>query len=259
MTEEIEAVATEPQEVQDEPQADAYAEEARKFGWAPIEDWHGDPEKHISAEKYMTRGAGALKKLESENAELRRQTETVAQRIERMERAQKAAYEAQLRAKEDELEEAKRRAVDTGNVKAYEDAARKQKELTKREQPELPPEDQQAIMGWLGAHPEYKTDTKYQAEINALWSEASELGIKDTQSILKYIDKHHKPTPVAKAPGVETDTPLRAGKQSKGWMQIPAEDRKQAEAFIKQGLFDAIAKEKKITPQEAYALAYFEE
>lgn len=244
------------------PPVDQYADEARKFGWAPIEDWRGDPEKHISAEKYMTRGAGALKKLESENVELRKQTETVAQRIERMERAQKTAYEAQLRAKEEELEEVKRRAVDTGNVKAYEEASRKQKELTKPELPELPelpPEDQLAIRGWLDAHPEYRTDTKYQAEINKLWSKAEELGIKDAQFILKYIDKNHDPAPAAKAPGVESGTPLRTGRQAKGWMSIPAEDRKQAAAFIEQGLFDAIAKEKKITPQEAYALAYFEE
>lgn len=247
------------------PEPDKYESDAKKYGWAPIEDWHGDPDKHISAEKYMTRGAGALKKLEAEKSALEKRVEqvesTITTRVERMERAQKAAHEAQLREKLAAIETIKRKAVETGDTKSYEAAAKREKDLQAPAEPQektLAPDDQQAVTGWLDAHPDYRTNAEYQGEINSLWAKAEQYGIKDVKSILKFIDDNYKPAAKPVPPGVEGGGATRGTSKRGRWAEIPAEDRKQAEKFIADGTFDVIAKEKGMTPQEAYAQLYFE-
>ena len=255
-------------EVTQEPAPDKYEAEAVKYGWKPAAEWDG--EGHMSAEKFMTKGPGTSRKLAEKVEQLERKlTETDAQyseRLRRNEQAIQAAAEARLQARISDIESAKRRAVETGDVARYEALEQEKQQVVQQESPRQEDgpseEDSRAMGAWIAAHPDYRSNKTYQAEIDKLWNRAMGYGIKDVPSVLKFIDDNYKAPVKAERTAAAVDgggIGAAVGGKKNGWSSIPAEDRKEAARFIADGTFDDLAEKMKTTPEEAYAAKYWEQ
>ena len=258
-------------------EVDPYEEEAKEYGWKPADEWQGDQSGHISAERFMTRGAGATRKLqktvEDLNGRLASTEADVSERLSRTEAAMRAAGDARVKAAEERIRKEMMEAVESGDTERFTALDKEREEVRRGSEPDSKgptQEDKAVVQGWIAENPLFKTDTTFNALTNRFWQDAMNDGMSDPSAIFKVVDRRlreelpHKfktdePSPRPRAPSVETGGVKPAKKRGKGWADIPNADRSQAQSFIDDGLFDDLAKEMKVTPQEAYASKYHED
>ena len=105
--------------------------EARKLGWKPVEEFSGDPGKHVDAETFYKRGQEMMPILRAQNRDL-------VKRLDKMERDQKKAAEffsqAETRAHERAMADIRAeiaQAVESGDTKAANEALDRMGKLDK--------------------------------------------------------------------------------------------------------------------------------
>lgn len=137
----------EEQETQLDP---AVEQEARSMGWVPQEEFRGDLDKWRPADEFVQRGKEFLPIVQSQNRKLRDQLEAkdreFEERVARMERMNQQAMDRQRQQIIDSYENAKERAVESGDTEAYrrlkDDQAKALKDLddttTDKDEPKTP-------------------------------------------------------------------------------------------------------------------------
>lgn len=131
-------MATAPADIQNEPvdtgQDDApvdFAAEASRMGWKPLEEFNGDPTKHVDAETFYKRGQEMMPILKAQNKTLLKRLETLEREhkksAEFFSKGEERAYQralADIRAEQEA-------AVESGDIEAHRKAAKKLDELEK--------------------------------------------------------------------------------------------------------------------------------
>ena len=277
---EPEFIEPEIEDPTDEPEVDEYEDEAKKYGWKPADEFSGEG-SHMSAEAFMLRGPGTSRKSQAENAELKKQLKDVeashSGRIERMEKAMKAGEDARIEARATALAQRKRAAAEDGDLELYDriEAHEKQAKPSKEPVPQIPESERVAIESWL-AKPEnswFNADeeaTKYATQAYAQLQErgsspedALEQTTKWVAGKFQYLGlqpTQAKPRqPAAVDSGGQRSGPSGGRKSGPGWGQIPSGDRAIAEKQIKAGEWNDLAEQMKISPQAAFAKAYWDQ
>lgn len=244
-------------------------EKARAMGWRPLEEFKGDPGKHIPADKYVERGLEKLPILQRNYENVTKELKDVKDQLqatkEYQEHIGKVSYERALK----DIQQKQREAVEAGDVETF-DKLEKQKEQAKdeytpkqsepasresfdiqRERLEL----QRSILNWKKENSWYDKDRLLQTEADIILEQSKienpGLTMSERLDLISREVKQNNPskfqnTQPAKLPSL-SGTKQSSQKVSKSWKDIPDNDREVAESWIKKG----------ILTQEQYVKDYF--
>lgn len=132
-------MATQPVTTTDEPLPSAadnddttpperdYEAEARLQGWRPKEEFPGDQNRWVDAETFVKRADEVMPLLKAQNKQLHRKVSDLERDIKRFSKFAGAAEE-RIRA---EIEAEMKKAVETGDTKAFDAARKKEQDLDK--------------------------------------------------------------------------------------------------------------------------------
>lgn len=231
-----------------------YEAEAREQGWSGKDQWRGDPDKWVDAETFVRRGEeflpivqAQLRKEREANERIRRENE---KRMERLEATAQAAMKRQQEAYEREI-----KAIDARMKQAREDgdadlvwrlAERKGElnasppEVQEKPKDEVLPE----VREWVAQNEWFLSNPEAQAIANIAATRTRQAG-GDVAAELANAEKAvrqrfpelfaTKPTsPAARAvDSGGSSAPPPGTKRSKGWSDIPADERRAMErAFL---------------------------
>lgn len=243
---------------------DSYEDQARAMGWKDLDEFGGDPEKHIPAEKFVKRGMEKLpilqknyteaqekiSKLEAESKDLR----------EYMQHMSKVQYDRALK----DIQAKQRVAVNDGDAEAY-DALEKEKETIQQEYSPKKSEssnqmrqieEQEKLLNWNKVNEWYAQDQVLRMEADLVFRklEASSpnMSLDDKLRLVEATVRDNNPakfTSPAQTPPKVAGTKQTKTESAKTWDQIPADDREKAAAWIKRG----------VLTKEQYVKDYFGE
>lgn len=231
--------------------------EAREHGWAPKEEFKGDPTRWVDAEAFMKRADEMMPLLRAQNKRLKRDFDELRKDLRKatahFEGAEKRAFE---RAKA-EIEARITDATEVGDVEAVK-AALKDMEGLKPDAPEqkhTAEEAQEALDAFREENPWYDKANLANAseiEINArlYYDRMIDKHIKLTEemapadffarildmTVEKYPQLKSKPTRQKPASAVEGGTAGRPRGSGKSWDNLPDEAKRQFDRFISRGL-----------------------
>ena len=246
-----------------------YEGEAREMGWLPKEEFKGPEDKWRPAEEFVKRGEEILPIVQATNRrlkdELGQKDADFAKRIDRLERTNKKAIDALQKRHEAEMEGIKakqRKAVDEGDLEAY-DALEKRKEALAKEAPGNEPEqDNETIQKeWMAENKWYTSDFELNSEATqySQWLLAQNPDITMTENLEKttaYIKEKHPEkfgeTSKKKANGHAAvdgggSFPGGGGGGKKTYADLPAEAKAACDQFVAD----------KVMTKEAYVKDYF--
>lgn len=251
---------TQPQEVEttEQSQSRDYVAEAREIGWLPLEEFKGDPSKHVDAETFVRRGEEVLPLVKKQNATLRREIDDLKKLVKRLEKSEQNAYNAalaDLRAKQEE-------AVETGDLDQFRETSKKIDALKEdiREEVGLvkgeDPIEQEEL--FIEANPWYAKGALASAsEVEVLarlfadrtarkWARE---GLADTMAPSEFFAKvaevteREFPQLKAKSPRVKPPsdvagvTAAGSGSKAKTGANLPLDAKAQAKRFYEQGVY----------------------
>lgn len=233
-----------------------FESEARKLGWKPVEDFKGDPGKHVDAETFYKRGQELMPILKAQNRDL-------IKRLDQMERDQKRSAEffskAEERAYERALSDIKSdmaNAVEAGDTKAADAALDK---LTKLEKPGATPKpadvdpaqraEEFADWGkrnsWYGTNELLRTYADAQADSITRGKGGAPLDMADLDAIAEKVRAKFEDTypdafgakPAARTArnpvdGGGTPPPRRGGRS---FADLPADAQRMCDKWVKNG------------------------
>ena len=299
----------EGQEEQAEQESPETVALAREMGWKPESEWKGDPPKNgfTSATDYIKRGEKILpivnaraRKAEDEVKALRAELETTRSEqrdtIRRIERMSTVALAQQREQIEAQYVDRKEKAVEVGDMPAYRQAVKDEREATaaldrklepteeekrttEREKSTLPKAVTDTIDAWKADNPWYK-DNDPSDEMTALATFHHQKLQKDKKGLTlaenlaevsKYIRKRY-PEQFAgddddepdkgRGSRVEGGSRLNGGSGRSGYGRLPAEAKTACDKFIKEdGLFlenGETAEKNMAAARERYAKGYWE-
>lgn len=230
-------------------------ERARSMGWAPKEEFRGDPEKWVSAERFVERGENELPLLKAQlhrmEGELRESKKVMKEFAEYHTKTEQRAYERAL----SELRSEMRDAVETGDTAKFERADKQlenlQKEYRETAAPKPQSSEQPAITEaqfneWVGENTWYVNDPVMKGAADAIGqaiqaSNPSLVGVpflKAVKSKLmeemphKFQNQRRSGAPAVE--GVSSASSGKAGKKS--FKDLPPEAKEACKKFAKRGL-----------------------
>lgn len=266
-------------------------EQARARGWkAPGEP--GAPANAIGAEEFLARGSDDPRILREENRRLGTQVARLGRKIERMEESNalsNSEHLVQLRemraliargenrqidTKRIEITEARRGAIENGDVAAVDQFDEQLRALTPVEEaapaspppppapPGLPPEEKRIIDAWTAANPWYFADQSLRQAMMAAHSIvrvkhpgmglAEQLEVARRRIVADFpdkfgIDEQEEDEPLPETPPVRRPAaavgrpsggapPREGGARRTVWDQIPADEREIAKSSYQTGL-----------------------
>lgn len=228
---------------------------AMEDGWAPKDQWRGDPDEWVDAKTFIRNGRSILKTTLSKlDRELAEQKQTIGEFAEHYKTVHERAYE-QARA---DLKAQQRAAVEDGDTAAYEAAEAKLEDLEKsKPAPKGNGEDkpsnvaQEALTSFRQANPWYGEDVKMTAFANSI---AEVVALKhggpsreDQDNFYSALADHVKkefPEKFGKAPApkgparVEGGAVAKRNTGEKTYDDLPPEAKAACDKFVKQGLLD---------------------
>ena len=248
---------------------------ARDMGWRPEDEWEGDKSGWMDADAFVGRQDKRRAivteevKVESQNlkaeiAALKTEQAETRQTIEDFKGWQTKAEERIYKKALKDIQTKQREAVESGDTVAFDAAQQEADALVKEtEKPaevrRVNPDELPAYKAWHAKNAWYNTDLKLTREANAIGPEISRIyGLtpempafydKITEQLKEeFPDKFENPNR-KRADAVEEGGGGNA-KGGKTAADLPAEDRKIGERFVKQGLFKDL---------KAYAKDYWQE
>ncbi len=246
--------------------------EARRFGWKPLEEFDGNQEDWRDAGEFLKRGReinGYLRKdLEKLNSELSKRDKEIESLKETMQEFKRFSIEAEDRAYKKALEELKhqkREAIKDADgdrvveieeeiERLHQEQAKPAKTAPKQQEPQENPD----FVAWHSQNPWYSTDVKLSR-----YAEAEYVNIRDEnpslspKEILEAMTKNikemfpdkfgnsNRTRPSTVEGSSSTGRPNTSGKKS--YNDLPEEAKKACDKFVKQGLLT----------QEQYVEKYF--
>jgi len=236
----------ENEQVAEQEQAIPVGEKARVQGWVPKEEFRGDPEKWVDADKFVERGEKTIPILKERNDHLVKEIQglksTFGEFVEYSKKAEERAFTRAMK----ELQDKKEAAVEVADTDTFRAIEKEQLDLmkTRQEMPtvkpvsDIPPD----FKSFVEKNDWYNTDPEMKAY-------ADNMGrfIKETRGHLSYpeilqeVEKETKQRFASKfqntrreqastVEGVsETGIPRRAG--GKSYSDLPAEAKAACEKF----------------------------
>lgn len=248
----LEAVEAEV-ETQDPPEAEPEAPEAdapedveqraRILGWKPPEEWRGDKPARglMSAEQWVEKFGNTPHEIEAIKADRERERREFNERLERIEAANKAALERQRKMLEAKMDSAAESADFDGYKQAKAELEGLRDKPEPQAQPEGPPPETQA---WMARNTWFGKDRVKTAAAQALAAEAMERGITDFAAQLEYVDREIEARMGSSKPrgraAVDEGGLQPPRKRGKGASDLPAEAKKAAEMFVKDGIYKSV-------------------
>jgi hypothetical protein len=113
-------------------------EQARQLGWRPVDEFKGDPDKHIDADTFLERAQNDMPLLRSNNRrlqeQLEEQTKTIGEIKEYFDSAKQRAEEAGYQRAMQNLMAKQKKAIEDGDGDSFEKIERAKTQLTAQEQ-----------------------------------------------------------------------------------------------------------------------------
>lgn len=257
--EEIEDVVEEA-EVEETDDADVEARAAR-MGWSSEEKWRGPKGEWKSAKDFIAHTEDSngrlkhqVKNLDDRLANAERMNKVITDRLKEQD---KIGYERALK----EIKDQKREAARVGDVEAFEELEKREEDVRKNAAPKeiAPPGEPAEITTWKKTNAWFDTDKGMTREAIGIYegyaAEHPKASIEEAlQEVSRKMpilhpEKFENPNR-ANAPRVEGNGPLRGGKKSKGYADLPAEAKRAAKQFVEDKLFKNT---------EEYAVEYFKD
>ncbi len=261
---------TEHQEEPDETQGESFTDhpkrdwdaEATEMGWRPESEWHGDAKDFRDSEEFVKRGEEILQfvrrdrdREREKNAKLESDMDGRFRRLENtyidVMKRQKAQHEVDVAA----IATDQRRAVEEGDVDAYDAQVKRRDALgAAPEVPDGAPPPNDAVVRWAADNPWLKNKAMWAVANDAFQESAdsggdvhSQIAAADAEIRRRYPEKFEAPRAT-----VETGGQVKRGKVTKGAAQLPPEARVAFEKLVREGMYgkDDIAK---------YAKSYWEQ
>lgn len=252
-------------------QAEAKAREeleatARSRGWKSPDEWKGDKANYIEDPEEFVRLS------DSAPATIRRLKEQIekdrAEFDDRISRIQGMQDDVVKRAREQAVEDARakmRDAASVGDMEAHGEAERRYAEAMKPPEPEKKAEEPKGYppetVKWLDENPWIKRNAAIRGELESLGNEAWDAGIRDTAGQIAYAEAElRKAYPQFAPPAATPRRPVTSAvdgggmaggaRRGKTAADLPAEARRAAEGFVKEGIYRSV---------DDYARSYFKE
>ena len=271
---------------QDAPEGDELDEaletEAREMGWVSQEEWKGDPERWRPADEFVQRGKDILpivqsrlqRVIDEQKTALEQQEKDFSDRIEKLNKANAVALKKQREQIEGDFDTRKKQAVEMGDVAAYEQVSKDEKDAlaafdkeTKDEEqpkqpsgPQLTPEQLATRDGWLTDNPWFKTDPVLSQMAQIIHVQrGNERPHEPFEQNLSYVaqeirkrfpEKFTNAQPNSKGPGVFGGSRQGGSKGGGLAAKLPQEAKDAGKEFVEDGVFESM---------EEYAKVYFEE
>lgn len=233
--------------------------EAKIFGWVPKEQFRGNEEDWVDADTFVKRGKEINPILRKNNEILMKKLEELEQRFQQREitiqqfskyhaETEKRAYEKAI----SDLKAEKKDALnmgDTDRVVEIDDAIDELKNSQRNivaptipTQQEIPPPDP-AFISWVNENSWYSQDKRLNKFANAIGQEVREenpylFGVNFLEEVKRRVVEEfpHKFEKQSKHNPVESTTGGVRKTGKKTARDLPAEDRKVMEQFVKEGL-----------------------
>ena len=247
--------------------------EAAGFGWVSEDEFEGEG-NHMSAEAFMLRGPGTSRKLQKQLEEAQGQITDLksgtAASFARMEHALKARAEVDVETRATEIAGDMRTAAETGDMDAYDTHAKELQKQKSETQDAIPPVEKQAIDAWIPDNPWFEDDPVARGEAAQYYRSFTGRGMAPAEALKKTTERVKLRHPYLfpkepddpKRPAVVDGgglLPANRSSKKKSWADVPAEDRVLVKDQIESGEWDALAKEMKTSPKEAFASKYWEQ
>jgi len=225
-------------------ETDAIEDLAREMGWAPEDEWRGDPDKHVDARTFIKTGPEILK------STLRRQDEKLDEVAETMKGMARAAKGAETRAYDKAVADLKARqeeAVVDGDIDEFRRIDTEIGELDKpAAEDEKPASDAAAdphFEAFQKANPWYGEDYEMSEFADRI---ASHVGQKFqgaafyeelTSAVQKKFPSAGSNKKRDRPPAVEGGAETNVGKKiKKSYNDLPAEAREACNEFVEEGV-----------------------
>lgn len=92
-----------------------YEAEARLRGWKPLDEFKGDPAKHVDAQTFVQRADEIMPILRNENKSLKREIDDLKKMVRRVTQSEQAAYQNALA----DLKARQEAAVESGDIEEH--------------------------------------------------------------------------------------------------------------------------------------------
>ncbi len=245
---------------------DEQIEAARNQGWAPKEQWRGDPDRWVDADEYLERGAHNNAILRERNEQLLKELQStrdeVKQSVREFGKATRAAEERAYQRAKEELKTRERDAVLTGDSETWE-KIQAEKELLDRDfrefetktavteppaQPATNPDEDPAFVAWHADNGWYNNDvdaTLYANEAALIIGRKYPQGQPPPRAFYDEIAQHVRKRFPEKFRNTARDNPgavqgasHATGKRSggKSYADLPPEAKQYCDKYVKQGL-----------------------
>lgn len=249
---------SEIEEVQNaEAEAPPVEDRARDMGWAPKDDWRGDPDKWVDAAEFVRRGDEVLpivraekKKLEASLAkaegEIAEMKATFREFKKHHTATNQRAYERAIK----DLQERQAEAVEAGDLRAVRETTKEIVDLTSQikapeteeADPYKTPDHAKTVNAWKGENPWFESDSVMTAAAHAIGAELERSGVRGADQLAEVAKRiraefpHKFQNERRAAPAAVEGASAPARKAGKTWADLPPEARATAERWVKQGL-----------------------
>lgn len=244
-------------------------ERARAMGWKPLDEYEGNPERHISAEKFLRRGMEKLPILQKNYTELQNKFADTERKLREMREFQAHMSDVQYKRALRDIQEQQRKAVEDGDTAAYDTLEKQKEEVQKEFSPKQPDQSQdpyanlqkqKTLLDWNKRNEWYQKDKTLQIEADIYFKElelsGTDLPLNEKLAYVEQKVKELNPQKFSSQRRAETPPNVHGGgnrKVEKGagktWNDIPKEDLATAEKWVSKGLMT----------KEEYVKSYFGE
>jgi hypothetical protein len=235
---------------------------AKQSGWAPKDQWKGDPDEWIDAPEFILKAVGEVlpsmrKSLQDSKAEVASLKKAVNTAVQGMSRAEKRGYDAAVRDIQARLDN----AAAAGDVQGVRDATDEMVELTKEvtaapKAADDPAEADPEFEAWAEENPWWSTDKVMKAAAVAIANEVEEeTGLTKGRRFYAEVTKRVKEAFPAKfenpnraRPGTVEAPGATLRKQGKSFNDLPADAKAMCLEFEKD----------KIMTRDQYVKGFFQ-
>lgn len=215
---------------------------ARKMGWMPKEEYHGDPDKWVDAQLYLERSPQFYDKNRKLSRKVRELEGTVANLTEHYRKVEQNAYQ---RAMED-LKRAKVQALEEGNhakVVEIDDQMNKIKPGPAVNPAPRGPDP--AFEKWVERNSWYTDDEEMADTADSIGLRYAQLNPdKDPEEVFEYTERRIKKLfpDKFKNPNRERPSPVESSRNTKAtsrkpqWRDLPEHFQKAGDKFVRQGV-----------------------
>lgn len=223
--------------------------EARRVGWVSVEDFKGDPEKHVDAKTFVEKAENNLPLLQKQvrtlNERLEKAEKSARQAADFFSKAEQRAYERAV----SDIRKQQEEAVESGDLAAHRAASKALDDLEKpsaaspktEAQPSV---SQEEFAEWLADNRWYKDDEAMMIYADTLHAKAEKAGAVTIADLRDIAEKTKARFKNGEAEGrevkprnaVDGGNTARGERGGKTFNDLPADAKAACDRWVKQGL-----------------------